>query len=124
MEAAANLYAPDAVMATPDQGELRGREQIIGYLKQFNDAFPDNSYEPAYAHESGDTAIDEGYFVGTNTAPLPLPTGEELPATGKQVRVRACDIATVRDGVIISHRFYFDQMEFLGQLGLLPETPS
>jgi ketosteroid isomerase-like protein len=124
LEAAANLYAPDAVMATPDQGELRGREQIIGYLKQFNDAFPDSSYEPAYAHESGNTAVDEGYFVGTNTAPLTLPTGEELPATGKQVRVRACDIATVQNGVITSHRFYFDQMDFLGQLGLLPETPS
>jgi ketosteroid isomerase-like protein len=124
LEAAANLYAPDAVMVTPDQGELRGREQIIGYLKQFNDAFPDNRYESAYAHESGDTAIDEGYFVGTNTAPLALPTGEELPATGKQVRVRACDIATVQNGVITSHRFYFDQMDFLGQLGLLPETPS
>jgi ketosteroid isomerase-like protein len=124
LQAAAILYAPDAVMVTPDQGEVRGREQIIGYLKQFNDAFPDNSYEPAYAYESGDTAIDEGYFVGTNTAPLPLPTGEELPATGKQVRVRACDIATVQNGVITSHRFYFDQMDFLGQLGLLPETPS
>jgi ketosteroid isomerase-like protein len=124
LETATNLYAPDAVMVTPDQEELRGREQIIGYLKQFNDAFPDNRYEPAYAHESGDTAIDEGYFVGTNTAPLPLPTGEELPATGKQVRVRACDIATVQNGVITSHRFYFDQMDFLGQLGLLPETPS
>jgi ketosteroid isomerase-like protein len=124
LEAAAHLYAPDAVMVTPDQGEVRGREQIIGYLKQFNDAFPDNRYEPAYAHESGDTAIDEGYFVGTNTAPLPLPTGEEIPATGKHVRVRACDIATVQNGVITSHRFYFDQMEFLGQLGLVPETPA
>jgi hypothetical protein len=30
----------------------------------------------------------------------------------------------VENGVIVSHRFYFDQMEFLGQLGLLPETPS
>jgi uncharacterized protein (TIGR02246 family) len=124
LEAAANLYAPDAVVVTPDQGEIRGREQIVQYLKEINDAFPDNTYESAYKHESGDTAIDEGYFVGTHTAPLALPTGEELPATGKQVRVRACDIATVRNGVITSHRFYFDQMDFLGQLGLLPETPS
>jgi ketosteroid isomerase-like protein len=124
LEAAARLYAPDAVMVTPDQGELRGSEQIVQYLKQFNDAFPDNRYEPAAKHESGDTAIDEGYFVGTHTAPLPTPTGEEIPATGKAVRVRACDIATVQNGVITSHRFYFDQMEFLGQLGLLPEPPS
>jgi len=124
LEAAAKLYAPDAVMITPDQGEVRGREQIIEYIKQLHDAFPDNRYESAYTHESGDTAIDEGYFVGTHTAPLPTPTGEEIPATGKQVRVRSCNIATVQNGVITSHRFYFDQMEFLGQLGLLPETPS
>jgi ketosteroid isomerase-like protein len=124
LEAAKDLYALDAVIVTPDQGEVRGREHIIGYLKQFNDAFPDNRYEPAYAHESGDTAIDEGYLVGTHTAPLPLPTGESIPATGKQVRVRTCDIATVQNGAITSHRLYFDQMEFLGQLGFVPETPA
>ena len=78
LEAAANLYAPDAVMVTPDQGQVRGREQIKDYLKELIDAFPDNSYELAYAHESGDTAIDEGYFLGTHAAPLPLPTGESI----------------------------------------------
>jgi len=30
-------------------------------------------------------------------------------------------VATVEDGAVTSHRFYFDQMEFLGQLGLLPD---
>jgi ketosteroid isomerase-like protein len=33
-------------------------------------------------------------------------------------------LATVRDGRIISHRFYYDQMEFLGQLGLVPEESA
>ena len=28
---------------------------------------------------------------------------------------------TVQDGLIVRHNFYFDQMELLGQLGLLPE---
>jgi ketosteroid isomerase-like protein len=40
------------------------------------------------------------------------------------LRVRICDIATVQNGVITNHRFYFDQVDLLGQLGLLPETPS
>ena len=53
-----------------------------------------------------------------------MPTGETIRATGKRVRVRSCDVITVESGVITSHRFYFDQMEFLGQLGLVPETPS
>ncbi|MDP8928891.1 MAG: ester cyclase [Actinomycetota bacterium] len=124
LEAAAKLYAADAVAITPDAGELRGREQIIQYFKQFFDAFPDATDEVAYAYESGNTAIDEGYVFGTNTGPIPMPSGESIPATGKRVRVRECDVATVENGVITSHRFYFDQMELLGQLGLLPEMDS
>jgi len=124
LEALGRMYAPDAVAVTPDQGEIRGREQIVNYLEQFNDAFPDLRFEPLHAHESGDTAIDEGFVVGTHTEPLPMPNGESLPPTGRQIRVRSVDVATVEDGAVTSHRFYFDQMEFLGQLGLLPDTPS
>ena len=66
-----------------------------------------------------DTAIDEGYFTGTNSGgPIETSDGQSIPATGKQIRVRECDVATVKDGVITNHRFYFDQMEFLSQLGL------
>jgi ketosteroid isomerase-like protein len=123
MEAAAKLYAMDAVAVTPDQGEIKGGDRIVAeYLGQFFDAFPDARYEALHAHESGNTAIDEGYFVGTNTGPLQGPTGESFPATGKSVRVRTCDIATVEKGLVTSHRFYFDQMEFLGQLGLIEES--
>ncbi len=75
------------------------------------------------AYEAGDTAIDEGYLVGTNTGPLALPDGASMPATGSSVRLRSCDIATVEGGVVRSHRFYFDQMEFLGQLGII-EAPA
>jgi ketosteroid isomerase-like protein len=123
-EAAAECYATDAVAETPDQGQIRGREAIAEYFRQLTDAFPDVRYEPQHGHESANVAIDEGYVVGTNTAPLPLPSGETVPATGKQIRVRSCDIISVEDGLATSHRFYFDQMEFLGQLGLLPEMPS
>jgi ketosteroid isomerase-like protein len=38
------------------------------------------------------------------------------------VRQRECDVATVRDGLVTSHRFYFDQLDFLGQLGLAAGT--
>jgi steroid delta-isomerase-like uncharacterized protein len=117
-----NCYAEDATVMTPDRGEISGADAIADYFRQLADAIPEARYEPLHAHEVGNTAIDEGYFVGTNTGPLQMPTGETLPATGKQVRVRGCDVATVENGRITSHRFYFDQMEFLGQLGLVPET--
>jgi ketosteroid isomerase-like protein len=121
--ALATVYAEDAVAVTPDEGELKGRNEIVRYLGGLLSAIPDFAWEPLAEHESGDTSIDEGWVVGTNTGPLPLPDGSIMPATGRAVRVRGCDIATVENGVIVRHHFYYDQMELLTQLGLMPEQP-
>ncbi|MFE3856941.1 ester cyclase [Streptomyces griseorubiginosus] len=120
----AELYAEDAVAVTPDEGEIHGREDIVEYWRQMTEAVPNARFEPLHSYEAGDTAIDEGVFSGRNTGPIQLPTGEMLPATQKEISIRGVDIATVRDGRITDYRLYFDEMEFLGQLGLLPdETP-
>lgn len=120
----AELYAEDAVAYTPDEGEIRGRDNIVEYWRQMTEAVPEATFDSLHSYEVGDTAIDEGIFSGRNTGPLALPTGDSLPATGKEVRIRGVDLATVKDGRITEYRLYFDEMEFLGQLGLLPEgTP-
>jgi ketosteroid isomerase-like protein len=120
----AELYAEDAVAYTPDEGEIRGRDNIVEYWRQMTEAVPGARFDSLHSYEVGDTAIDEGVFSGRNTGPLALPTGDSLPATGKEVRIRGVDLATVKDGRITEYRLYFDEMEFLGQLGLLPEgTP-
>jgi SnoaL-like domain len=72
-DTAAKLYASDAVAVTPDQGEVRGRDNIVAWSKQFFDGFPDAKYEAVNEY-----AIDEGYFAGTNTGPLQSPTGQPL----------------------------------------------
>lgn len=120
-EALKALYAPDAVAETPDEGTIKGRDEVIAYLGGFLEAFPDGKFESSHKHESRSDAVDEGYFVGTHTGPLTGPTGETIEATGKSVRLRSCDIATVEDGAVRSHRFYFNPMDLLEQLGLAPE---
>ncbi|QQM42625.1 ester cyclase [Streptomyces liliifuscus] len=118
----AELYAADAVAFTPDEGEIHGRDNIVEYWRHMTEAVPEATFETVYSYEIGDTAVDEGFFSGRNTGPLVLPSGESLPATQKEIRVRGVDFATVdADGRIASYRLYFDQMDFLGQLGLLPE---
>ncbi|MGI5427720.1 ester cyclase [Streptomyces sp. CA-179760] len=114
------LYAEDAVALTPDEGELHGRDNIVEYWRTMTDAVPDGSFQALHSYEVGDTAIDEGVFSGRNTGPLELPNGETLPPTQKEIRIRGVDIATVREGRIVDYRLYFDEMDFLGQLGLLP----
>ncbi|NNN36442.1 SnoaL-like domain-containing protein [Streptomyces sp. S3(2020)] len=124
IKAVGELYAQDAVAYTPDEGEIHGRDNIVEYWRQMTEAVPGARFESLHSYEAGDTAIDEGIFSGRNTGPIQLPTGESLPATQKDVRIRGVDIATVKDGRIVDYRLYFDEMEFLGQLGLLPdETP-
>lgn len=123
-EALARCYAADAVAFTPDQGEIRGRDAISNYLFGLWDAMPDVQYENRARHDAGDVAIDEGIVVGTNTGPLELSPGHRMPATGKQLRIRSCDVARVEGGEITSHHFYFDQVEFLSQLGLMPEMTT
>lgn len=119
-----SMYAPDAVLVAPDAGEIKGRDRIAGYFKVYVDALTDLRWEPIAAHEAGSVAVDEGYFAGTHTGDLQDPSGEVVPATGRPVRVRECDVATVANGVITRHHFYFDQMEFLEQLGLLPDMAT
>ncbi|KPC73033.1 polyketide cyclase, partial [Thermoactinomyces vulgaris] len=68
--------------------------------------------------ETDGMAVDEGYFIGTNTVDMKTPTGETIPATGKKVKLRSCDIATVKDGMITEHHVYFDESEFMRQIGL------
>ncbi|MGP4009517.1 ester cyclase [Streptomyces sp. 4N124] len=124
LKALAEVYAEDAVAITPDGGEIHGRDHIVEYWRQMTDAVPEGTFETVNAYELGDTAIDEGFFSGKNTGPIQLPSGESLPATQKEIRIRGVDLATVRDGRIVSYRLYFDQLEFLEQLGLLPEELS
>lgn len=112
------LYAPDAVADTPDAGRLEGRAAIIEWIGSFKPAFPDMSWEAISQHETGDTAIDEGYVVGTHTGVLRAPDGD-VPPTGRSLRMRECDLVTVSDGVAVSHRFYYDQFDFMSQLGIM-----
>ncbi|MFE7276196.1 ester cyclase [Streptomyces sp. NPDC057623] len=122
-KAIAELYATDAVAVTPDGGELHGRDDIATYWRQMTQAVPDGSYESVHSYEVGNTAIDEGIFSGRNTGPIQLPTGETLAPTQKEIKIRGVDFATVDDsGHIVDYRLYFDEMEFLDQLGLLPPT--
>jgi ketosteroid isomerase-like protein len=118
LEALRDIYAEDVVATTPDEGKLNGIDAFLEWNRSFIASFSDRSYESERGFETEDCAIDQGYFVGRHTKDLDLPGGQSLSASGKQIRVRAVDLATVRDGKIVQHDFYFDQLDLLTQLGM------
>src|ERR1700737_4836066 len=114
-----NNESPDIEFVVPGGITLRGRDQVRNYTQIYWSAFPDFNVSVTYQVIAGDTAVTESAYSGTHTGTLRTPNGD-IPATGK--RVQGCQVAVqrVRDGQIWSEHLYFDQMEFLGALGLIP----
>ena len=121
VDALAEIYADDVVADTPDDGRLTGRQAVVDWLMRFAQAFPDMSFEMIATFEGDGTAVDEAYLTATHTGTLQTPDGDVAP-TGRRIRVRECDVVEVDGGKVVAHRFYFDQVEFLSQLGLMDQT--
>ncbi|HVV89154.1 MAG TPA: nuclear transport factor 2 family protein [Solirubrobacterales bacterium] len=118
-DAAAEPWAEDAEMVAPG-ASVDGREAVLGFLGVFQEAFPDGRLEIKRLLAEGDAAAVEGSFAGTHDGVLHSPAGDVAP-TGRRVDFRWAAAYRVRDAELLSEHLYFDQMEFLGQLGLLPD---
>jgi steroid delta-isomerase-like uncharacterized protein len=111
--------SPDVEFVIPGGVTLRGRDQVREYMKLLWNAFPDIKVAATYQVIAGDTAVTEETYSGTHTGTMRTPHGD-VPATGKRVQGRQVAVQRVKDGRVWSEHLYFDQMEFLGALGLVP----
>ena len=113
----ADLYDPSCITLMPT-GALTQAEHL-GMGHAFKAAFPDSHMVVDRAVESGNEVVVLGYFRGTQTGDLQSPGGT-IPASGQELNLRFMDYFKVDEGKIVDHRTIFDQMEMLGQLGVLP----
>ena len=114
---------PEVEFVLPDGTVLRGREQARQYAESFMQAFPDGQLSFGQQVLTPDGAATEVIFTGTNTGPLPTPSGM-LPPTGRKVRVRSASILKIRDGLIASEHIYFAQPDLMTQLGITAPAPD
>ncbi len=117
------IFAPDVETTEPSLGTIQSAEQWRAYGEAFKRAMPDARLNLRSAVESGDTIAVEGSFTGTHTGPLLSPQGE-VPPTGRTINIPYADFLTVRDGRVVSHRVYYDQVALGAQLGLMPGQPT
>ena len=115
-----DIYAPDAVMITPDQPEpVRGREAFLKYYQTTLRAVPDLKFEVTSILFSGDTIIGEFLISGTFTGPLATPEGDVVP-TGSSVKMRSVTLFKIGpDGLTAEDRTYYDTFTQMKQLGLI-----
>ena len=114
------MYAEDAELTWPGLGSIKGRTAIVGFYATQLGAFPDLEVNITRVIEQENVVAVEYVAQGTHRGPLPSPTGE-LPPTNRWLRVGASSIGTVDEhGLIKTQHEYFDQVEILAQLGLMP----
>lgn len=117
-----DMYAQDAELVWPGLGPTKGRNAIVAFYATLLGAFPDVQVTIKRIIEEGDAVAIEYVSEGTHGGPLPMPAGE-LPPTNRRMRTAAVSVGTVgEDGLIKTQREYFDQVEILVQLGVMPAS--
>lgn len=119
-DAFAACYSEDATLTGPGGMELRGRDGARQFMQGWCEAFPDNEITINNRYEAGSVLVEEGFFGGTHTGTLHSPDGQAIPATGRSLRAPYVDVFEVRGDEVVAERLYFDQVELLTQLGLMP----
>jgi uncharacterized protein (TIGR02246 family) len=116
------MFADDCHWVVPG-AEFGSKEELRGWLAPFWEGFPTFRHDIHRAvAESDDAVFAEGTWSGKHVGTIPMPDGE-VPPTGRDVSFRFAIVAT-RDPngeQARSVNLYFDNLEFLGQLGVLPE---
>ena len=119
VEARKQCCSPDIETELPGGMRLQGIEQAQQIESVFWTAIPDGHIKRTAEFVDGDTVITEGAMVGTHTGPFRTPQAE-IPPSGNPVELRFASVKRIVDDRIVSEHLYFDQMEFMTQLGAMP----
>jgi steroid delta-isomerase-like uncharacterized protein len=113
------LNHPDFVNLSAPPGVPSDREGGKVFLAGFLNAFPDCRFEIDDQIAEGDQVVTKKTFRGTHTEDF-----MGIPPTGREVELQFVDIMRVRDGQITEHWLCMDQLNFMQQLGVIPEQPA
>lgn len=114
------VVSPNMELEMPGGMHFKGLDQIQQVEGVFWEALPDSRITRAKEYVAGDTVIAEGFLTGTHSGVFRTPQGE-VPASGNAVNLRYASVKRVSGGKIVSEHLYFDQMEFMMQIGAMPQ---
>ena len=114
----ADPWSADAEFTAPG-AQFSGRDNVIGFIAVFQEAFPDLRLELDQLLSDGPAAAAERMMTGTHDGVFHTPNGDVAP-TGRAIALRWAALYVTDGDKLTSEHLFFDQMDLLGQLGLLP----
>lgn len=106
-------YATNVVLHTVP--EIKGAANAKAYYANYVTGFSNREFIVKETFAQGNKLTKYWIFKGKHTGDF-----FGIPATGKTINVEGCTIATIVNGKITEERDFFDNLEFLRQLGLMP----
>ena len=116
------LHAEDIKFNAPGGFKATNAKDATAYATTWLKAFPDGKMKIRSEIISGPWVVQEILMEGTQTGALESPTGTIAP-THKKVVGNGVQLLRVDNGKIAEARIYFDQLDQMRQLGLIP-TPA
>jgi predicted ester cyclase len=117
------LNAANTKFEAPGDVKIEGGEAATQYAMAWIRGFPDARITVHNEFSSGDWVAQEITFEGTHEDTLSGPGGD-IPATHKRLIGRAVQIFNVEGDGITDTRLYYDQVQVMMQLGLMPEPAT
>jgi steroid delta-isomerase-like uncharacterized protein len=118
-----SLDRDDVTFQAPGDVRLTGPDAVTEYAMGWLRAFPDAHMSVRNSVASGGWAVQEFTFEGTHDEPLVGPAGE-IPATHRHLDGRGVQVMRVDGDKIAEVHLYFDQVEVLTQLGVMPAAAT
>lgn len=114
-------YAENCVVRDPQHAEpMHGRAEVGQDMAQFFKTLPDMKASYRNILSAGNQCAFQASFGGTNSGPLLTPAGE-VPATNKRVEMEGALFVRINDqGLIVEEDRYFNMLDMMMQLGLMP----
>ena len=113
--------ADNCVFEGPGGVHLVGADASVSYAMGWLNAFSDARLEADNVVVDGDWVAMTGTFRGTHDGTLSGPEGD-VPATGRRLEGRCSQVVRFADGKAVEEYLYYDQMDVITQLGLMPEA--
>lgn len=112
-------HSQDITVYWPDGRKTQGIETHIEDLKSMFIYAPDTRIqEHPIKIASGEWTSVIGVIEGTFTEPMPLHDGSSIPPTGKPFKLVMCTVGHWKDGVMVEEYLFWDNHEFMKQIGL------
>jgi predicted ester cyclase len=115
------LNAEDGVIEAPGDIRVQGRDAVTDYAMGWLNAFSDARINVHMEVVEGDWVVQRFTFEGTHDGVLASPAGE-IPPTQRRLTGRAVQLVRVVGNTVAETHLYFDQVQVMTQLGLMPPT--